>query len=101
MAEDALQGQSQSSKLSSKVWLLLGISSLPGLLQLDDGQLTFAALGMGSCWPFQLRALERVANRPGFAHAVDIGQRSELFSVSLAEVTDVRFPWYYFGGGMS
>ena len=98
--EDPLQGEAETSEVSSKAWLLSGISSLPGLLQLDDGQLTFTSFGTGSLWPFQLRALERAASKPGFAHKIDSGERSELFSAPFAEVSDVLFPWYYFGCGM-
>ena len=56
---------------STSAWLLVGITgSVHGVLELDDGRLAFT-----------------------------IEERS-VFNVPLSEVRDVKFPWYYFGGGI-
>jgi hypothetical protein len=58
--------------LQSNVWLLDGITgSASGVLRLGDGRLTFHG-DDGTC----------------------------LINVRIAELTTVKFPWYYFGGGM-
>ena len=55
----------------SDAWILEGMTvSVPALLELDDGRL-------------RCLTQDRVA-----------------FDVALSDVTDVVFPWYYFGGGV-
>lgn len=57
--------------LYTRAWLLIGLTrSIPGILESADGR---------------------------FASTTDEGR---VFDVLLAEVTDVNFPWYYFGGGV-
>jgi hypothetical protein len=57
--------------LCTPAWLLVGLTrSVPGVLELVDDDLAFTT---------------------------DDGR---LFDVPLAEVRDVEFPWYYFGGGV-
>lgn len=52
-------------------WLLIGLTrNMPGVLEYADGQLAYS-------------------NEDG-----------RVFDVPLAEVTGVKFPWYYFSGGM-
>jgi hypothetical protein len=56
---------------ASHAWLLKGITgSVPGWLDLDAGRLRFAS------------------------------EEEMVFDVALSEVSQVVFPWYYFGGGM-
>jgi hypothetical protein len=58
--------------LHTPAWLLLGLTgSEEGTLELANGRFTFTSID---------------------------GQR--VFDVALAEVREVKFPWYYFGGGM-
>ena len=58
--------------LRTPTWLLDGITgSVPGVLELSDGRLTFTT---------------------------DDGLR--VFDAPLSEVSNVRFPWYYFSGGV-
>lgn len=57
--------------LYTQAWLLIGITrSTPGVLESADGRLLYTT------------------------------EEKRVFDVPLAEVTDVDFPWYYFGGGV-
>ena len=57
--------------LRTPAWLLVGVTrSTPGVLELADGHLAFTT-GEG-----------------------------RVFNVPLPEVSNVKFPWYYFGGGV-
>jgi hypothetical protein len=56
--------------LCTAAWRLVDIANDPGMLELVDGYLAWS-------------------NSDG-----------EVFKVPLAEVTNIAFPWYYFGGGM-
>lgn len=61
----------EGAALRTPAWLLVGLTqSVPGLLELADGQFAFTT------------AEER------------------LFDVPLSQVSEVNFPWYYFGGGV-
>lgn len=58
--------------LRTAAWRLVGLSrSLPGELHLRDGRFRFTT------------------------------SEGRLFDAPLGDVTDVAFPWYYFGGGMT
>ncbi|MCL5736809.1 MAG: hypothetical protein M1274_14745 [Actinobacteria bacterium] len=60
-----------SRRLASPAWQLKGrTQSLAGWLEFNEGRLRFAT-------PTEV-----------------------LFDVSLLEISQVKFPWYYFGGGM-
>ncbi len=60
------------SVLHTPAWLLRGLTgSEAGSLELANGRFTFTS---------------------------DEGQR--IIDVALSEVREVKFPWYYFGGGM-
>lgn len=91
---------SQPASLRTDAWLLLGISSIPGSLALAENRLRFTASGYGTAWPFQLRALERRADRPGLARRLEADDPTLVFDLPLGEVRDVSFPWYYFSGGV-
>ena len=55
----------------TEAWLLVGITrSLPGILELNNGQLAFTS------------------------------DEGCIFDVPLSTVRDVNFPWHYFGGGV-
>ena len=56
--------------LRTPCWLLLGMTgSKPGVLELADGRLGFTT------------------------------EEGRVFEAPLADVTDIAFPWFYFGGG--
>ena len=58
--------------LSTEAWLLRGLTtSIPGRLILTGGRLRFT------------------------------GRDGVLFDVPSADIRSVRFPWYYFGGGLT
>ena len=57
--------------LCTPAWLLVGLTrSVPGILELADGELVYTTV------------------------------EGRVFDTHLSEVTDVLFPWYYFGGGV-
>jgi hypothetical protein len=56
--------------LRTPAWLLTGIANKPGVLELGRGRHAFTA-GDG-----------------------------RVFEAALADVTNINFPWYYFGGGV-
>jgi hypothetical protein len=100
-------GTPNNTKLRTKAWLLLGISSVPGELTLRSGQLSFTAHSAGSAWPWQLRKLQRRLQTigtgarsvpPAGVFAAD-PKAQLLFKWSAAEVR-AWSPWYYFGGGI-
>ena len=90
----------RKTQLSTKAWLLRGISSIPGTLKLSKGRLSFTAFDAGTCWGFQLRKLEAETGREGLAERLDHGKNTIVFDVPLADVQKVRFPWFYFSGGV-
>lgn len=90
----------RTSHLQTEAWLLRGISSLPGVLALANGRLSYTAFGCGNFWPGQLRRLEADSGRPGLAQRLDDGKQAILFELPLVEVQDVQFPWFYFSGGV-
>lgn len=62
---------SEQPSLCTKVWQLQGLfGTRPGMLALGEGRLAF------------------------------VTEEGCLFEAPLAEVSGVKFPWYYFGGGM-
>ena len=86
--------------LRTEAWLLRGISSIPGELELREGRVRFTALNAGSAWPWQWRRLEADLGRPGLARTVEQeGQRAVLFDWPVGEVR-YHTPWYHFGGGL-
>lgn len=57
--------------LRTPAWLLVGITrSVPGILELADGHFAFTT------------------------------DEKRVFDVPLPQVSEVSFPWYYFGGGV-
>jgi len=57
--------------ICTPAWLLVGMTrSVPGVLELADGHLAYTT------------------------------EEGRVFDVPLAEVSDVKFPWYYFSGGV-
>lgn len=89
-----------STRLRTAAWLLRGTRSVPGELALSGGTLRFTAHGRGNLSRSGLRGLERRVGRAGLAERLVAGERSVVFEAPLAEVRDVRFPWYYFSGGV-
>jgi hypothetical protein len=88
------------SQLRTNAWLLRGISSLPGVLVLANGRLSFNASSSGSMWPGQLRRLQRETGRAELPALLEDGRSAIVFDVPVAELEDVHFPWYYFTGGI-
>ncbi len=91
---------SGESTLSTQAWLLQGVNSIPGVMTLADDRLSFTAVGCGT---FSSRALSKLTaeiGKPDAAEQLENGGEAELFDEPLSEVQDVRFPWYYFSGGM-
>ena len=89
----------KAAQLQSEAWLLRGISSIPGVLKLSRGRVSFTASGSGTAWGWQLRKLERLAGKSGLADRIDAGENALVFDAPLADV-QIGFPWYYFGGGL-
>jgi len=87
------------NRLRTSAWLLRGISSIPGELQLAAGILTFTCSGPGSAWPFQLRKLGQVIHQPYAAQSLEDGKPLQLFRRPAHQV-QTTLPWYYFGGGI-
>jgi hypothetical protein len=77
------------------------IGSLPGTIELTDGQLVFTALESGTMWPYRLRKLERCVGRAGLAATLDRGEPCEVLRALRAAVRGVTFRWYSFDNGMN
>ncbi|GAB3655406.1 hypothetical protein GCM10027589_14580 [Actinocorallia lasiicapitis] len=89
------------NRLQTLTWIIMGATgSAPGVLSLNGGRLSFEAHHRGALTLSQLRTLEQRTGRPGLADHLTDGYRVPLFEAPLEAVGDVRFPWYYFGGGM-
>lgn len=87
--------------LQTLAWLIMGSTgSTPGVLGMEGGRLRFEAHGRGALTMGQLRALEQRTGSPGLTERLTMGHALVLFDAPLPEVEQVRFPWYYFGGGM-
>ena len=74
--------------------------STPALLDLNDDRLRLTVYGRGALTRGQCRALERETGIEDLAQKLNDDVETVLCDVSVADVTDVRFPWFYFGGGM-
>ena len=85
---------------ATEAWLLRGIYSLPGTLRLARGRLSFTAFNAGNFRRRQLRALERESDRKELADTLHDGRTTVVFDVPFSAVQAVRFPWYYFSGGL-
>ncbi|MEO3785007.1 hypothetical protein ABGB12_16840 [Actinocorallia sp. B10E7] len=87
--------------LQTLAWLIMGSTgSTPGVLGTEGGRLRFEAHGRGALTMGQLRTLEQRTGHSGLTDLLTMGHSLVLFDVPLQEVGQVRFPWYYFGGGM-
>ena len=89
-----------ATNFGTQAWLLQGVNSIPGVMKLEDGRLSYTAVGCGT---FGSRSLHDLASRLGkdvAADKLEDGDEALLFDVALAEVQDVNFPWYYFSGGV-
>ena len=88
------------TKLTVEAWLVIGPSaSVPGVLQLLEGRLSFTASGSAKLTSPQLRILERTARQPGLAERLSQGKDVKVFDVPLDQVDEVVFRWFDFGGG--
>ena len=66
-----LSDEMTGNTLCTQAWLLIGMTrSIPGVLESTGGRLILTT------------------------------EQERVFDVSLSEVTDVNFPWYYLGGGV-
>ncbi|GAA3211347.1 hypothetical protein [Actinocorallia longicatena] len=87
--------------MQTLTWIIMGSTgSAPGVLSLSGGRVAFEAFGRGALTMSQLRTLEQRTGRPGLADHLTDGHRVPIFEAPLEAVTNVTFPWYYFGGGM-
>lgn len=89
----------RTPQFGTDAWLLRGIHSLPGMLQLAQGRLSFTAFDAGTFRRSQLRSLEHEFGRDGLAETLRDGKTAVVFDRPLSDVQAVRFPWYYFSGG--
>ena len=94
-----VKGPRYMNHLRTDAWLLRGISSIPGELQLAAGTLSFTCSGTGSAWPFQLRTLGKTMKQPSLVEALEEGKQFQLFQWP-ADQVQAYLPWYYFGGGI-
>ena len=91
----------ETQHLQTLAWLIMGSTgSTAGVLGLERGRLRFEAHGRGALTMGQLRTLEQRTGRPGLTDQLTAGHTLVLFDAPLSAVGQVRFPWYYFGGGM-
>jgi hypothetical protein len=61
---------SSEQAIRSRVWILRGLGNSPAVLTLAAGRLALT------------------------------GEQGAVFDAPLAEVREIKFPWYYFGGGV-
>lgn len=89
---------SNPTTFSSKAWLLDGpIHSIPGILHLEDRQLSYLILEPGT---FSESKLTSLLESHGAAHSEgDSKYPIQLFSVPLDTINQFHIPWYYFGAG--
>jgi hypothetical protein len=70
--DDIFDDEDDDGGFSTSAWLLIGMTgSAHGVLRLANGRLTFTT-----------------------------GDGRSVFDVPLSGVSDVKFPWYYFSGGV-
>ncbi len=89
-----------ATNFGTQAWLLQGINSIPGVMKLEDGRLSFTAVGCGTFGSGSLRELAARLGKQVAAEQLENGEEALLFDVPLAEVRDIHFPWYYFSGGV-
>ena len=61
---------SSKQPIRSQVWILRGLGNSPAVMTLTGGRLTLTT------------------------------EKGAVFDTPLAEVREIKFPWYYFGGGV-
>jgi len=89
------------NEFASTAWLLRGLfNSLPGILSLQQGRLSYTALDAGTFWKRGLKRLEAHADYPGLGERLRRGEASRLFDLPVSEVGPMSFPWFYFSAGM-
>lgn len=87
-----------SATFSSKAWLLDGpIHSLPGILHLENGKLSYLVLDHGTFSDSKLSSL--LESHGSSMPSDDSKFPIQLFSVSLDTINPFHIPWYYFGAG--
>lgn len=85
---------------SSEAWLLVGFyHSLPGVLALKNGKLTFTATSSGTFGNKGLLKIEQKSGVKDFALSLTRNQPTKLFSVELSGIQKVNYPWIYFSAG--
>ncbi len=83
------------------MWLLKGLTgSTPALLELTGDRVRLTLFGKGALTRGQCRALERETGIAGLAQKLRDNVKTVTCDAAVDEITDCRFPWYYFGGGM-
>lgn len=85
---------------ASEVWLITGfLNSLPGLLNLENGKLTFTAIGTGTYWDSGLKKIEKKSGNSDFYKLLKRDKPAILFSVDVNEIQKITYPFIYFSGG--
>lgn len=89
------------ARFRSVVWLLRGLTgSTPAVLSLDDGRFTLTVFGVGALARRHLRGLERDTGLTDLRARLAESEETVLFDTPLTQVEHIRFPWFYFGGGV-
>ena len=84
---EAAAGAQGTEELRSIAWLLRGATgSTEGVLELSGGRVSFTTTGVYHGVPFT-------------GEDDRGGEAGKVFEAALSEIEDVKFPWYYFGGG--
>lgn len=98
---DPSRRKGPDKNFTSQAWLLIGLfNSVPGILKLHQGTLSFAAIGSGTLWKRGLRKLEKKTGIENLAQNLAEDGSVELFQLPVAEVDRVSFPLIYFSAGM-
>ena len=100
-ASDQSKGKGSDKNFTSQAWLLIGLfNSVPGILKLHQGTLSFTAVGSGTLWKRGLRKLEKKTGIKNLAQNLFEEGSAELFKLPATEIDRVSFPLIYFSAGM-
>lgn len=87
-----------TSNFSSKAWLLDGaIHSIPGILHLENGTLSYIILEQGTFSESKFETL--LATYGATSNSGESRFPIQLFSIAADRIDRFHIPWYYFGSG--
>lgn len=90
----------ENEEFTSEIWLITGLyHSLPGLLSLKNGILTFMALGSGTYGKKGLMNIEIKCGSKDFCKKLKNNTPAKLFEININEIQKLTYPFIYFGGG--